>query len=213
MTSMMFTYQTRIVLSQEDEVLLKEMAKFLSRVERCMFADYCKGHALSSLKSGYLKEHGITARQFNAIRMQLEGKIASIKEKEKEQIASDQESIRKTRKTIQRLEHRLAQKQKDQEQGKVRLCFGSKKLFHAQFHLEESGYRSHEEWKRAFQEKRDSGFILVGSKDESMGNQSCQAMLGDNNAITLHIRLPNPLVQGNKKHITVSCVPFSYGQE
>ncbi|MBM3198615.1 MAG: hypothetical protein FJZ58_05105 [Chlamydiae bacterium] len=104
MTSMMFTYQTRIVLSQEDEVLLKEMAKLLSRVERCMFADYCKGHALGSLKSGYLKEHGITARQFNAIRMQLEGKIASIKEKEKEQIASDQESIRKTRKTIQRLE-------------------------------------------------------------------------------------------------------------
>jgi len=114
---------------------------------------------------------------------------------------------------LQRLEHRLAQKQKDQEQGKVRLCFGSKKLFHAQFHLKESGYRSHEEWKRAFQEKRDSGFILVGSKDESTGNQSCQAMLGGNGAISLHIRLPNPLVQGNKKHITVSCVPFSYGQE
>ncbi|MBK6999809.1 MAG: hypothetical protein IPH35_07535 [Rhodoferax sp.] len=45
------------------------------------------------------------------------------------------------------LQDRLVALKADQETGVVRLCFGSKKLFHAQFDLEANGYADHEEWK------------------------------------------------------------------
>ena len=38
---------------------------------------------LQSLKSEYLKRHGIPARMFNGVRVSLEGKIASVREQQK----------------------------------------------------------------------------------------------------------------------------------
>lgn len=45
------------------------------------------------------------------------------------------------------LEHRHAKLKSDAEQGIVRLCFGSRRLFQAQFNLSDNGYSSLEEWK------------------------------------------------------------------
>src|SRR3990167_7151071 len=47
------------------------------------------------------------------------------------------------------------------------ICFGGKKLFHAQFSLEENGYASHEEWLVDWQSARNSEFFCLGSKDET----------------------------------------------
>ena len=43
--------------------------------------------------------------------------------------------------------HRLEKLEADRQAGEVRLCFGSKKLFHAQFDLEANGYENHVQWK------------------------------------------------------------------
>jgi len=67
----------------------------------------------------------------------------------------------------QRIESRLTHLQKDQAADKVRMCFGSRKLFEAQYHLEESGFQSQEEWLKEWREKRNSSFFLMGSKDET----------------------------------------------
>ena len=44
------------------------------------------------------------------------------------------------------LNYKLERVQAKHKAGKVSLCFGSKKLFNAQHHLEANGYPSHSEW-------------------------------------------------------------------
>ena len=54
------------------------MAALCSRLERLLFvAVYAKGEKLTEAKRRFITEHRITARQFNAIRMQLEAKVES----------------------------------------------------------------------------------------------------------------------------------------
>jgi hypothetical protein len=65
----------------------------------------------------------------------------------------------------------------DRESGKVRLYFGSKKLFNAQFNPESNDFKSHEEWLDQWRNTRSNSFFLVGSKDEAGGNQSCTATI------------------------------------
>ncbi|HLY12143.1 MAG TPA: transposase [Planctomycetota bacterium] len=70
------------------------------------------------------------------------------------------------------------------------LTFGGRKLWSAQHALLENGYASQEDWKKAWREARSGEFFLIGSKDESFGNQSCQWDPRDH---TLTVRLPDEL--------------------
>ncbi|MDJ0743837.1 MAG: hypothetical protein QNJ32_10800 [Xenococcaceae cyanobacterium MO_167.B27] len=45
---------------------------------------------------------------------------------------------------------------------RLHICFGSKKLFNAQYHLEENGYTNHEEWLADWKKKRSGRFYCVG---------------------------------------------------
>ena len=47
-------------------------------------------------------------------------------------------------------------------QERLHICFGSRKLFNAQHHLEENGYHSHEDWKTDWRKKRSGRFYCVG---------------------------------------------------
>ena len=65
--------------------------------------------------------------------------------------------------------------------GNPHLCFGSKKLFRQQFLIDEghpnhdmSVFESHAEWKEQWTYARNKTFMLVGSNDETTGNQNCQ---------------------------------------
>ena len=71
------------------------------------------------------------------------------------------------------LEAKLKRWKKDIGNRHVRLCFGTKKLFKAQYHLEENGLSSHEEWKEMFVRRRDRMMYLCGKNDEKNGNQLC----------------------------------------
>ena len=232
-TSRTFTYQTRVHLETDEDVVLIAVAKLLSGVERKLFAAIAAGKKASDLKSSFLTTFGITARHFNACRIQVEGKIASVKELNLRQIAELGSRMKDLEKKIQNLEKRSAnahvihQKkrrlttlghkyntlQKDQESGKVHICFGSKSLFHAQFALAENNYASHEEWKADWEEKRNSSFFLVGSKDETAGNQLCTALIQDDGNLTLRLRLPNAFAKEHGKYITIHNVHFKYGHD
>ena len=82
------TYQTRVVdygsmNRAAGDAALDAYAELYGRVEHKLFAEVAAGRSPSSLKSAYLERYGIPARMFNAIRVSLEGKVASVKEQHK----------------------------------------------------------------------------------------------------------------------------------
>lgn len=231
--SKIFTYQTRLRLDPLSSATLQACATHLSRVEYKLFADICSGKESSSLKKFYLKFFGITARQFNACRVSVEGKIASIKERRSGLIAESKERIESLERKIKRLEssranpYTIHQKKRrlaglklryqrllnDHKTGKIRLCFGSKKLFRAQFDLKANGFHSHEEWKDSWQRARNDAFFVMGSKDETCGNQSCAAVIQEDNRLTLRLRLPDALIETHAKYLVIRDVHFKYGHD
>jgi IS605 OrfB family transposase len=223
-----FTYQARFDLDSQADRLLQDVAHYFSQIERKLFADISSGKQACALKSSYLKKYGITARHFNAIRVQLEGKIESIKEKRNLQIKQVQEKIEKTKKFIKKckkasslqlhrkkrllfnLEYKLNKLVCDKAEEKVDLCFGSRKLFRAQFNLESNGYKNHGEWLQAWKQSRNDSFFLLGSKDETAGNQSCVATVQEDGSLNFRIRLPDAL---GGKYLTLYNIKFKYGQQ
>jgi IS605 OrfB family transposase len=227
-----FTYQTRPVLDQVQTSALDAYAELYGKAERSLFAAIQAGGTLNDLKREFLPRFGISARQFNAMRIGLDGKIASIKERRPELICEAETRIRKAAKVIKKLEakspgtnklhqkkrrlatmrSRLAAMKSDQAAGTVRLCFGSKKLFHAQFDLAANGYADHAAWKRDWDKARAGQFFVLGSQDETAGNQSCQASVADDGTVSLQVRLPDALA-AHGKHAIVRDVRFAYGHE
>lgn len=99
------------------------------------------------------------------------------------------------------------------EKGVVRLCFGSKKLFRAQFALKENGFENHEEWKEAWHKARSSEFFVLGSKDETHGNQSCTAFRNKDDTLNLRLRMPDCLEEKYGKYIVIPNIQFQYGHK
>ena len=75
---------------------------------------------------------------------------------------------------------------------KLEICFGSKKLFLAQYHLAENHITSHKIWYEAFCKRRDNRALYIGSKDEQRGNQLIQLVpmvnVGKGNSYAIQIR-------------------------
>ena len=92
--------------------------------------------------------------------------------------------------------NRLVQKQnnllREIQSKKLRLCFGTKKLFYAQFHLKENNMTSHKIWLERFRQARDNRSLYIGSKDESRCNQLLQLSpmvnAGKGNSFTIQLR-------------------------
>ena len=221
------TYQTRAI--RGFEAPLAAYATLMGHVEHCLLADILAGKIAKDLKSSYLTRFQITARQFNATRVKLEGKIESTlqlmsvrMETKKLQIESLEKVLHKikNKKTLHQKKRRLAQLKHQlknleiaRKDKKISLCFGSRKLFSAQFNLQKNGYKSHEEWKKQWQESRASEIFILGSKDESSGNQSCTATIAEDHSISLRIRLPNVLVPLYGKYLVIPHMRFAYGHE
>jgi len=209
---------------------------------------------VTTLKKSFIKNYGITARQFNSLRMQLDGKISSIIEKRTIDLEDLDEKIKQVKKYIDKktkqkkklhqrilkkhpahpkfikhskkykhlkfvlhqkkrrlrnLEQKFNKLKTDAEMNRVRICFGSKKLFHKQFHLAENGYASFQDWKQEWNAARSAQFLAVGSKDESYGNQSAKYDIENN----LRLRVADQLISVYGKHIDLPNIQFPYGQE
>lgn len=219
------TYQTRIPIHFDES--LADYASLTSRIERCLFADCSRGQTVKDLKSSYLVRFGITARQFNAIRVELEGKIDSIRKRGVQLIELKKQQIKFLEEKLPQIKSKKIKHQKSRrlemlrarlqdletDKKSVSLCFGSKKLFAAQFHLQKNGYATHEEWKQDWQAARSSEIFLLGSKDESHGNQSCTPTIAEDRSITLRIRMPDALIPKHGKYVLIPNVRFAYGHE
>lgn len=229
----MRTFETRIKIDARADEALHDCAHLFAHIKHRLFADIAAGKTPGELKNDYLACYEITARQFNALRTLVEGKIASIKKllplqiaEAKERISSLKTKIKKLiknqaapeilhqkKRRLKHLEDRLEQVKKDHANGTVRCCFGTRKLFRAQFDLEKNGYASHEAWLKEWQETRTKEIFFLGSKDETVGNQTCTALLQPDGTLQLRIRLPDALGKKYGKYLHISEVHFHYGKE
>lgn len=199
------TYQGRLILSAEQEAFLSDYADRYNRIERKLYADMRRDDlAAASFKNGYLVRFGITARQFNAIARNLEGKIASVlellpvrKQETEQRIAKAKQVIGKIRSPFKKhqkqrrlhaLEDRLAAIEEQMAEGDPRICFGSRKLFRQQFELKAHGYADHQEWLADWQNQRGSQFYVLGSKDETAGCQGCVVTANLDGTFNLRLR-------------------------
>lgn len=90
--------------------LLDEYAALYGRVERALFRDlYVNGGlSINDLKQLYQPRFGITARQFNSIRVFLEGKIKAVREGLDLRLANTKEKVKSTEKVVTELTKKVA---------------------------------------------------------------------------------------------------------
>ena len=197
------TYQTRVlgygyVVPSEGEATLAAYAELYGRVQRKLFADFSAGEVPASLKKEYLQRYRIPARMFNGLRISLEGKVSSVQKtmglgrdslqrrigRAEIEIAKAVErgrlnQVHQKRRRLANLRFRLAGLDADIAAGRVRLCFGSKRLWWKQHDLEANGYGSHEEWLSDWRDARSDEFFVLGSHDETAGCQLCVANVAE----------------------------------
>ena len=230
-----FTYQDRIRSFQdvglfEGDAALSDYAELFGHVERVLFARFSAGVSLTSLKNSFLIKYRIPARMFNSLRVSLEGKISSVRESMDRHIESLKTRIKRAeaqiaaaiergnlnaahqkKRRLAIMAGRLASVLFDKASGRVRLCFGSKKLWRQQYYLEANGYASLDEWREDWRSARSDEFFVLGSKDETSGCQLCVATVQDDGRITLRLRLPDHLVAEHGKYLVIQNVHFHNG--
>ena len=229
------TYQTRVSgyegLDREaGDAALATYAELYGQVERKLFAEVAAGRSAAPLKRDYIREHGIPARLFNAVRVSLDGKVSAVRAAQRlrvdslerriapgeRQVAQAEEQgrwqqVHEKRRRLANLRSRLAGLETDIGAGRVRLCFGSKRLWRKQHHLEANGYASHEEWLQDWRDARSNEFFVLGSRDETSGCQLCVASIADDGSLTLRLRMPDCLAEQHGKYLVIEGVRFAYG--
>ena len=218
---MQATYQTRISC---DDAALSAYAALYGRVQRRLFAEVSSGRSAASrsaasMKRGCVREYGIPARMFNAVRVSLEGKVSGARESQLLHIETLKGLVRRAgrelanagkkgdRGSIRRcagwMRSRLARVEADMAAGLVRLCFGGRKLWRKQHHLEANGYGSHEEWLAGWRDARSGEFFVLGSRDETGGCQLCVAGIAEDGSLTLRLRMPDCLAGEHGKYLVI----------
>ena len=229
------TYQT--LLPKDIYQFLNSMANLYSAIEKEMHVALLAKEKIGNLEKRLQNKYQVDSTTVRNVYHNLKGKHASIKELKKTQIKEIKSSIRsieqsiktqekkyqaklkkgqstqKERAYIHQKKRRLNIKKQKLEKLKnnrqISLCFGTKKLFKAQYHLEENGYANHQEWLKDWQEKRASNFLMVGSKTYRSGNQLCRLDHEGNLTITV----PTCLIKEYGGKITTQNVKFRHGQE
>ena len=231
------TYQTRIadycdMEPTHGEAALAAYAELYGGVQRKLFADFSAGELPASLKKVYLQRYGIPARMFNGVRVSLEGKVSSVRETMvlrrdglQRRIARAEREVEKAvkgdcwaqvhhkRRRLANLRFRLAGLEADVAAGRVRLCFGSKRLWRKQYELHANGYGSHEEWLVYWRDSRSDEFFVLGSRDETAGCQLCVATIAEDGSLNLRVRMPDALAEQHGKYLLIQNVRFAYGHE
>ena len=220
------TYQGRLVLTLDQQAFLAGYADHYNHVERILYADMQRtGRKAAYFKKEYLVRFGITARQFNAIARNLEGKIASVlkllllqKQDLKRRIGKalkviskikDEETRHQKKRRLNNLETRLLAVERQITDKEPRICFGSRTLFRRQFNLEANGYADHEEWKQDWVAKRNSQFYVLGSRDETAGCQGCTISANLDGTFNLRLRS----MSKKAEYVLFENVSIPYGQD
>ena len=185
-----------------------------------------KGH-LKAIKELKKLEMNQLSNKITMIQKQitkLGNSISNLKNKVIRNKATTQELVkyRKLKQNIWQKKQRLNRmKQKLQQyQTLIRndyysICWGSKKLFKAQYHLKENGFKSHVGWLNTFRRKRDSQINFIGCHSEPCGNQNCQLTYHqESDTFSLKIRKDKEATEDkNDKFVIISDLNFKYQKD
>jgi IS605 OrfB family transposase len=89
------------------------------------------------------------------------------------------------------------------------ICFGTKKLFKAQFNLEANGFSSHAEWKKKWQSARTKAVMIEGAAAAEGGNRFARLKPREDGKFDLELRFPQALKDA-VPHRTVSFLGLSF---
>ena len=225
------TYETRLRLGEGVSAGLLVYAGLFSKLERKLFGRLRAGAPVTEAKRDFLGEYGIPARMFNSVHASLRGKVVSRREslgRHREDLVAairrgarvlvrvrrqgERRSVHHKRR-LESLRGQLAQVERDILEDRVRLCFGSRKLFRAQHHLEANRYANHEEWLADWRRARSDSFFVLGSRDETGGCQACVATVAEDGSVTLRLRLPDSLVGNGQsgRYLVFEGLWFNHG--
>ena len=231
------SYQTRIagyegIDRAVGDAALSAYAALYGKVQRKLFAAVAAGESAVLQKSEYIDEYGIPARLFNAVRITLDGKVSAVRESQflqldslrrrvsraERQVAEAEEQdrwqqVHEKRRRLANLKFRRSGLEADLAAGRVRLCFGSKKLWRRQYDLKANGYASHHAWLDDWRAARSDEFFVLGSRDETAGCQLCVAFVNDDGTLTLRLRMPDSLAGLHGKYLVVPNVRFASGHD
>ena len=231
------SYQTRIagyegIDRAVGDAALSTYAALYAKVQHKLFADVAAGRSAVSKKSEYIEKHGIPARMFNAARITLEGKVSAVRGSQLLQLDSLRRRVSRAEKQVDKAEQECQWRQvhgkrrrlanlrfrrsgleADIAAGRVRLCFGSKKLWRKQYDLKANGYACHDAWLEEWRAARSDEFFVLGSRDETAGCQLCVASVNDDGTLTLRLRMPDSLAGRHGKYLVVPNVRFASGHD
>ena len=185
-----------------------------------------KGH-LKAMKELKKVEKNQLSNKIETIKMQItkfSNEISKLKNKVTLNKASKQELIKYRRlkqkiwqkkQRLNRMKQKLQQYQAMIENDYYAVCWGSKKLFKAQYHLKENSFKSHEGWLNAYRRKRDSQINFIGCHSELCGNQNCQLTYDqENDSFTLKIRKDKEVTEDKEhKFIMIPDLHFKYQKD
>ena len=179
---------------------------------------------LKALKEIKLLEMNSLSTKMTTVKNQIDKTIEKIKVLKEKVVAN--KANKKELKLYRRLKHKLWQKKQKYNRMKQMLqqyknlkkkkyysmCFGSKKMFKAQYHLKENGFKSHEGWLNEYRRRRDTKIDFIGCHEEPCGNQNCQLTYHRmNDTFSLRIRKDKeiPVTKDDKFYI-IHGLQFKY---
>lgn len=136
-----------------------------------------------------------------------------------------------------RLKRKQTEKEKLEQTQRLHICFGSSKLFNAQYHKDANGYSSHEEWRADWERKRGGNFYSVGKGSVSGNNPVAKIFYIEDDIFSVTFTVPRFLrgdygdtvsiefeVSGQRKHnllyalesgkpVTVQCFRREHKQD
>ena len=140
-------------------------------------------NALRELKWHQFSQLKTKVKKLYKKREKLEKKVFALKEKSKNNQLSplslryykrQKAKIFFKNQKINRLKQKMWNMLKELQSKDLGICFGSKKLFNAQYHLKENQLTSHKVWLEKFRKQRDNRSLFIGSKGEFRRNQLLQ---------------------------------------
>ncbi len=166
-----------------------------------------KHQSITELQKTQAKDLKTTISSINQTISQYERRIKK-KIKQQQSIKKERFIIHQKKRRLAIKKQKLAKLNQRIKSKKVTLCFGTKKLFLAQYNLKENGYKSQNEWLDDWRNARNSNFLMVGSKTYKGGNQLCRLERNGNLTITV----PPCLMKQFGGKISCNGVKFRYGQ-
>ena len=175
------------------------------------------------LAVSFYQQFGISAKTLDGIDRQLQAKLKSVSELAKTRAADLETRVSAKRKRIadidkklgvllrkgdvrpHGLRHSLHQHKRrlailenrriaaKERIGDPRICFGSRRLFGAQHHLEEHRFDNHADWVLAWQAARSAQFFVEGAARSQAGNPFVRLTAREDGAFYLELRLPETL--------------------